>query len=265
MSESEILKIPSAERLFNLTMFLLGTKPRTLKSILDSVEGYEKSKDSESNRRMFIRDKKVLAGLDIPVRIVKTNDPLSGYETEGYIIDPSDFYLPAVNFTEEEIASLKRLSGVFLGKMRTPALNDLDWALSKISSLSGRGERSDPPAAAPDRMIMEFDRKGGGDDPELIGTLIDAVSEKRRVKIVYSTPGSKETSTRNVDPYGLFVRRGYWYLHGYCHRRNEVRSFRTDRIRKVDMDEKREPPHFELPENYSFLEDVRARAPWEFG
>ena len=55
-------KIPTVERLVNLSAFLLDEKkPQTLRSIVNQVDGYEKDKDYEANRRMFIRDKKALS------------------------------------------------------------------------------------------------------------------------------------------------------------------------------------------------------------
>jgi predicted DNA-binding transcriptional regulator YafY len=41
---------------------------------------------------------------------------------------------------------------------------------------------------------------------------------------------SYKGETRNVDPYGLLARAGFWYLVGYDHLRADRRTFRIDRI-----------------------------------
>ncbi|HEY7416564.1 MAG TPA: WYL domain-containing protein, partial [Ktedonobacteraceae bacterium] len=48
---------------------------------------------------------------------------------------------------------------------------------------------------------------------------------------------------RMFDPYGLVCRGGYWYVVGYCHLREDLRTFRLDRIQQVEMrDEMFQPP-----------------------
>jgi len=46
-----------------------------------------------------------------------------------------------------------------------------------------------------------------------------------------------EVTERMLDPYGLVCREGFWYTVGYCHLRNDLRSFRLDRILAVEMRE----------------------------
>lgn len=49
----------------------------------------------------------------------------------------------------------------------------------------------------------------------------------------YQGRGQTEPTQRTIDPYALVHRWGWWYLIGYCHIRDDVRSFRIDRIRKL--------------------------------
>jgi len=57
--------------------------------------------------------------------------------------------------------------------------------------------------------------------------LRSATRERRRVHLHYQ--GQAATS-RDVDPYALVHRSGWWYVIGYCHLRNGLRTFRIDRI-----------------------------------
>lgn len=261
MSGSATVKIPTAERLINLSAFLLDSKrPKTLREILDEVTGYEKEKDYESNRRMFIRDKKALAELDIPIRLVRTEDPRTGCETEAYTIDPKDFYLPAISFTNEEAEALAGLGHRFSGAGSGSLLKELEWALAKIASASG----TPAPGASADNVLLCLERGGAGADPVALATIRDAIGERRSLDVRYHPPASGKSSKRRVDPYGLFLRRGLWYLYGWCRLRKGMRTFRVDRM-EIAGPPKGEGPDFELPENFSISEQIAGRAPWEYG
>src|SRR5512138_3053543 len=56
------------------------------------------------------------------------------------------------------------------------------------------------------------------------------IREHRSVEISYRSSQVPHPSQRVLDPYALVHRWGWWYTVGYCHLRNEVRTFRVDRI-----------------------------------
>ncbi len=256
-------RIPTEERLLNLSVFLLSArKPRTLREIVAQVEGYDRDKDFESNRRMFIRDKKSLADLDIPVLLTKGTDPATGYETEAYTIDPRDFYLPEIRFTDEETAALAGLGRRLTGAKSTPPLRELDWALAKITYAGSRPATGTPAA---DNLLLQFDRSNATTDTVLITATQEAVADRRRLRLKYQSPATGRSVERRVDPYGIFLRRGFWYLYGYCHLRKEPRLFRMDHLELVETPEGGDGPEFDLPADFSIEKHARRRAPWEFG
>jgi len=57
-----------------------------------------------------------------------------------------------------------------------------------------------------------------------------ATRERRRVMLVYRSRSQPEPLRREVNPYALVHRWGWWYMIGYCHLRADIRSFRVDRI-----------------------------------
>jgi predicted DNA-binding transcriptional regulator YafY len=256
-------KIPTVERLINLSAFLLNEKkPQTLRSIVDQVDGYERDKDFESNRRMFIRDKKALADLGIPIRLAKTNDPLTGYETEAYKIDSQDFYLSKILFSENEVAALMELGRRISGGAGGSPIRELDWALAKIASAAGRPAAGALPA---EPVLFQLERLESATDPDLLAALQDAAADRRTVKLRYHSPDTGGAVDRRVDPYGLFLRRGFWYLYGYCHLRKGPRLFRLDHLELLAAPEPGGGPDFEPPTNFSIQEQAGLRAPWEFG
>lgn len=57
-----------------------------------------------------------------------------------------------------------------------------------------------------------------------------ATREHRGVEMTYQTSQVPHPSQRGLDPYALVHRWGWWYVVGFCHTRQEVRTFRVDRI-----------------------------------
>src|SRR5213078_2024355 len=59
--------------------------------------------------------------------------------------------------------------------------------------------------------------------------------DNRQLDLTYYTPGRDRTTQRVVDPMRLVFSDGHSYLEGWCHRAEEVRMFRLDRIRDVSI------------------------------
>ncbi len=67
----------------------------------------------------------------------------------------------------------------------------------------------------------------------MILTLSMATQQEKRVWMRYRASQSSETE-RAVDPYGLIFQAGLWYTVGYCHLRQDLRTFRLDRVLQVE-------------------------------
>lgn len=69
----------------------------------------------------------------------------------------------------------------------------------------------------------------------LLEKLRRSVRERRRVSMHYQSGSSPHPSLREVDPYALVHRWGWWYVVGFCHLRQEMRTFRVDRIDDLSL------------------------------
>lgn len=69
---------------------------------------------------------------------------------------------------------------------------------------------------------------------QILDNLRSDIHELRRVNIVYRSSGHSEVHLRALDPYTLVYRWG-WYVIGYCHLRQQVRTFRVDRIIELSI------------------------------
>ena len=56
-----------------------------------------------------------------------------------------------------------------------------------------------------------------------------------RLKIAYHARSSDEATEREVSPQRLVHYRDNWYLDGWCHMRNGLRSFSVDAIKAAEM------------------------------
>jgi proteasome accessory factor C len=62
-----------------------------------------------------------------------------------------------------------------------------------------------------------------------------AVQDRRRVRLRYQSFGRDEVTERDVDPMRVTSLDAHWYLEGWCHRAEDTRLFRLDRVQSLDV------------------------------
>ncbi|MFW5434872.1 helix-turn-helix transcriptional regulator [Paenibacillus apiarius] len=77
--------------------------------------------------------------------------------------------------------------------------------------------------------------------------LEQAVADGYSVKIRYHKSGKEQSKYRLVDPYRIIYWNNKWYVIGFCHLRNDIRSFRVERIESLMLTGNK----FNRPENFS--------------
>lgn len=75
-------------------------------------------------------------------------------------------------------------------------------------------------------------------------------AERVTLRMEYRKGNEVEASSRHINPYGLVLWKGQWYLAAFCQRRQEIRSFRVDRIAGL----MRSGEFFVRPEGFSARE-----------
>jgi len=192
------------ERLVNLTATLLDTRrPLSLDELAERVEPRYPD-ELGARRRQFERDKETLRELGVPISV----ETLDGFGAEqGYRIKPGDYYLPPLALDEAELAALH----VAVTAVRFEGGAGLD-ALAKLGGLAGEGSTH-----AMAELAVE----------PLVPVLFDAVG--KRASLTFGYRGAE----RHVDPYGVVLRYGHWYVVGHDRDRDAPRAFRVDRIEGV--------------------------------
>src|SRR5919197_554706 len=244
-------------RQLSLISYLMAERrPVTALEIRRDVEGYSGMKEDPSARR-FYADRAELESLGIHLTVDKPIDGVA--EQENYSLRPENFHLPAIAFSDEELASLQFALNLLDGEFAYA--EPLRLALQQISW--GRPS----PLHSPEHGSLALGITGSAGGHELsqrLAKIETAIFRQKTVTFDYYTMERDELGPRKVDPYHLLFRGGQFYLLGRSHERDALRVFRLSRIRgkfayatKAEHDFKR-PPDFD-PREYA------NRAEWQYG
>ncbi|WP_033385147.1 helix-turn-helix transcriptional regulator [Sporichthya polymorpha] len=127
----------------------------------------------------------------------------------------------------EEVATL--LVGLRL-LAALPGTHDrvaLDKAMAKLQEVAGAAA-----GKADEKVGVDV---GPQPDERVLADARRALAEKRRLHLRYYVPGRDETTERDVDPMRLALVDGRTYLEGWCHRAEDVRLFRLDRVVALEV------------------------------
>ena len=244
-------------RQLSLISFLMANRrPVSALEIKREVEGYS-SMNEDAFARRFYADRAELESLGISLQVER---PAEGFfEAELYALPPENYYLPAIEFTDSELAALRTALGLLDGEFAYA--EPLRLALQQVSW--GRPSPLTEEAEAP--IDVKLSSAGGGRElSQRLAKIETAISRRKTIEFSYYSLQRDETSDRKVDPYHLVFRDGQFYLIGHSHERDEVRVFRLSRIRgKVSYATKAEHD-FTAPDNFD-RRDYASRADWQMG
>jgi predicted DNA-binding transcriptional regulator YafY len=172
----------------------------------------------------------------------------------GYGLRPG-VRLPPLMLSDEEAAAV--VFGLVLAEQR--GLGGAERAVTKIARVF------------PERLMRRVERLrtelslSGEPDPapasaETLLLIAEAVRRRRSLEIGY-TRRDGTRSTREIDPLGLVARRGRWYVPARDRGRDELRTFRADRITRATIGGPAEPPEpgFDAA---AHVVEMLARLPW---
>src|SRR5215207_9530355 len=246
-------------RQLSLISYLMAQgRPTSALEIKREVEGYSDMNDDAFARR-FYADRAELESLGITLHVEKPGESLQGYESELYSLPPENYYLPAIKFSDNELAALQTALHLLDGEFAYAeplrlALQQVSWG--RPSPLSSTGETS-----VEVRMTAKAD---GAEISQRLSKIETAISRRKTIEFTYYTIERDATEKRKVDPYHLVYRGGQFYLIGHSHERDAVRVFRLSRIRgKVSYASKAEHD-FSPPEEFD-RRDYARRSEWQLG
>jgi proteasome accessory factor B len=238
--------IDAAERLMNLALYLASSQGTvTAEQVRAEVSGYPEDQDDVAFKRMLERDKDVLRSSGFAI----------DSDDEGnYRLNRSATYIGELTLSDEEAAAVTAVATALAHDPSFPFAADLRLALTKISAQIAE---SRPDASA---VLADEEPALQG---ETVGRLAEAAGACKRIAFDY-TNASGVTAPHEVDPYGLFLHAGRWYLVGRDTSKDEPRTYAVTRIGDVTVNASApKTPDFARPEGFdvaSFL-----RLPFQYG
>lgn len=186
-----------------------------------------------------------IEGLDeMGIPVYTERGPYGGFSlVRGY-------KLPPLIFTPEEAVVISLGAGLveeMWGKLYREAAKS---ALAKLDNLLPDGQRQEVAWARRTLLSSGLQRPNLEILAPTLEKLRQAAHECRQVEMTYQGPSQTASTTRILDPYALVYRWGWWYVTGFCHRRGQMRTFRLDRVRSLNLLDTR----FELKHDF----DVRS-------
>ena len=211
---------------------MYGYRPTTrLLSMLELLQARGRMDGPELARRLEVGERTVrryvamLKEMGVPVESERGR-------YGSYALRPG-VKLPPMMFTDEEALGLTLgllaarrlgLSGV------APAVEGALAKVERVMPVALRErvrdlEETVTPAVAPPATLPTG---------EVVLRIASAVRGCKRIHLRYRS-GQLEETEREVNPYGVVHREGYWYTFGYDHLRGGTRLFRLDRILDVEV------------------------------
>ncbi|MFI9809164.1 helix-turn-helix transcriptional regulator [Streptomyces sp. NPDC052301] len=231
-----------ASRLLNILLLLQARGRMTARQLADELE--------VSVRTMY-RDIESLAAAGVPLYGEPGHD--GGYR----LVDGYRTRLTGLTRQEAEALWLAGLPGpaADLGLGTVLATAQLKLAAALPDEL-----RED---TARIRQRFHLDTSGWyaeADSTPHLAAVSDAVWRQRRIRVRYRRWKAPQEVTRTLEPYGLVLKSGRWYL--VAGRREQVRTYRISHILRIQVLEERfeRPADFDLAAHWqSYLADFDAR------
>ncbi len=238
----------AVERLVNLALYLAAARePVSAEDIRAEVQGYDAGQADEAFKRQFERDKDDLRAAGFVI--------VTDAENEGlYRLDRSATFAAPVELTGREAAAVRAAASALLDDPSFPFTDDLRLAMAKIASAVDSG---DVPAAA--RLADE----DPGQQGSAVALLSDAAGRGKSVGFDYTNSHGVRAPHR-VEPYGLFLHDGRWYLVGRDVEKDEPRTYTVARMSDIEVNRSRpKSPDFERPAGFDVASFVRL--PFQYG
>ncbi|MFP4976759.1 helix-turn-helix transcriptional regulator [Paenibacillus sp. CN-4] len=197
------------DRLLSMTMALLGSNRR--------LSANELAERFEVSLRTVYRDVETLNLAGIPV--ASYSGPEGGYEImPGYSIEKQALTIDQLLSLYSAVKSISSATGSV----------QLAELLERIGALIPN--HASP--SADNSLNLQF--ASNLDVKEEVCVLDQAVRSLALVTFHYKNERGAETE-RTVEPMGLFLKRGVWYLWGYCRYRSALRVFRVNRMQGINV------------------------------
>jgi predicted DNA-binding transcriptional regulator YafY len=206
------------ERLLQIDALLRTGKRQTAISLAEALEVSERT---IRNDLAFLRD--------------RYHAPLEQSRQKGHYYSDPTWRLPSISLSKGELFALTLGARMLEAYAGSTYASELRSAITRLSERLPEQTWVDLQQVAEERILF----RSGAEielDAEIWHKLEDACRMQKSVQMGYYTASRNAFSERKLDPYLLHIYRGTNpYAIGYCHQRKEVRWFRVDRIKQLEV------------------------------
>lgn len=205
------------DRLVSIIMILLDKERIGAQELADMFE---------VSPRTIYRDIDAINMAGIPIH--STSGVGGGFEImQNYKIDKKVFSVADISAI---LMGLSSLSNMIRG-------NELVNALAKVKSFIPADRAKDIELKVNQICIDLSPWMGNGNIQLYLEIVKAALQENKLLSFEYIAHHGNKT-IRTVEPYQLVLKSSHWYLHGYCHKRNDFRMFRLSRMSNLQIQER---------------------------
>jgi predicted DNA-binding transcriptional regulator YafY len=180
----------------------------------------------------------------------------------GYRIRPG-FRLPPLMLSDDE-AVVVALGVVAAGRLGLTASTDtIEGAQAKIHRVLPDVLRRRVEALEAALAFTTAAPVGAPVAGETVLLLADAIRRRRRLRVAYRSFAGDNTR-RELSPHGLVVHSGRWYLAAYDHTREDLRTFRVDRMRRSAVGDGQAVAPPDGFDAVAYVTRSLARVPWPY-
>jgi len=172
--------------------------------------------------------------------------PIGSEAGVGYFLEKG-YHLPPVSFTLDEASSLLLGEKLTAGRFDAATKSDFETALNKVRSVLDSGDKDYLSALDADVMVVpansvlatgvEVSPDAGITDVQdrWLRECRGALVRRQVVQIDYTAGMKRITTTRHIEPIGLFYYSHHWHLIAWCRLREDYRDFRLDRVTSFQL------------------------------
>lgn len=206
------------------------------------VRAEELARHFEVTVRTVYRDMAALAEAGVPV---------VGEAGVGYSL-VKGYHLPPVMFTAEEATALfvgaEMVKQFADGSLGTP----MESSMAKIRSVLPRERQDDLDRLGRATAIRGAQRLPSGVDQRVLLPIQQAVVSRRVLRLKYRAKTRATDTEREVEPLGVVYYGGAWYLVAWCRLRGDLRHFKLERMRGLEVSGER----FAVREDFSLKDHL---------
>ncbi|WP_347053565.1 helix-turn-helix transcriptional regulator [Flavobacterium olei] len=165
--------------------------------------------------------------------------PILTEEGKGYTL-MEGYKIPPVMFTESQANALILAEQLVLKNKDHSFIKDYSEAIDKIKAVLRQSERDKVNLLSQrTRFKQNSNRERTSNNLSLLQTTVTNFS---LTKITYVNEANIAT-VRTIEPFALLSTTENWLMIAWCHNRQEFRYFRLDRIKKIEVLERKFTPH----------------------